>query len=58
MVQILNRWICGSKHRQGENTMTGTKAVFEIIYEDILGNLGLLLCKERIFDEKSHFYHP
>ena len=34
------------------------KSGFKIIYEDILGNFGLLLCKERIFDEKSHFYHP
>ena len=48
MVQILNRWICGSKHRQGENTMTGTKAVFEIIYE-IMGHFWLIAI------QRAHF---
>ena len=35
--------------------MTGAKSSFKIIYENILGNFGWLLSKERIFDEKSHF---
>ena len=38
--------------------MTGAKSSFKIIYENILGNFGWLLSKERIFDEKSHFHQP
>ena len=38
--------------RQREKTMTGAKSNFKIIYENILGNFGWLLSKERIFDEK------
>ena len=37
--------------RQRGKTMTGTKSGFKIIYENILGNFGWLLSKERIFDE-------
>ena len=44
--------------RQREKTMTGAKSNFKIIYENILGNFGWLLSKERIFDEKSHFHQP
>ena len=32
--------------------MTGAKSNFKIIYENILGNFGWLLSKERIFDEE------
>ena len=58
-VQILNKgksMVQGI--RQREKTMTGAKSSFKIIYENILGNFGWLLSKERIFDEKSHFHQP
>ena len=42
--------------RQREKTMTGARSGFKIIYENILGNFGLLLSKERIFDNKYHFH--
>ena len=38
--------------------MTGARSGFKIIYENILGNFGLLLSKERIFDNKYHFHQP
>ena len=31
---------------------------FKIMYENVLGNFGLLLCKERIFDNKYHCQQP
>ena len=43
--------IYGSRHSAKRKTMTGTKSGFKIIYENILGNFGWLLSKERIFDE-------
>ena len=50
--------IYGSRHSAKEKTMTGAKSSFKIIYENILGNFGWLLSKERISDEKSHFHQP
>ena len=44
--------------REREKTMTGAKSGFKIIYENILGNFGWLLSKERISDEKSHIHQP
>ena len=37
--------------RQREKTMTGSKSRFKIIYENILGDFGCLLSKERILIE-------
>ena len=44
--------------RQREKTMTGTKSGFKIIYENILGDFGLLLSAEHIFDKKYHSHQP
>ena len=41
-----------------EKNYDRSKSGFKIIYEDILGNFGLLLCKELIFDNKYHFQQP
>ena len=44
--------------RQREKAMTVAKSRFKIIYENILDDFGLLLSKERIFDNKHHFHQP